>query len=40
MEGENVANNEESENNDNKTECISFDDVSGCSEGENLEQPE
>jgi hypothetical protein len=34
MEGENVANCEESENNDNKTECISIDDVSGCSEEE------
>lgn len=32
MEGENVANCEESENNDNKTECISIDDVSNCSE--------
>jgi hypothetical protein len=37
MEGETVAHCEESEN-DNKTECISIDDVSNCSEEEkNLE---
>jgi hypothetical protein len=33
MEGENVANCSGSEN-DNKTDCISFDDVSNCSEQE------
>lgn len=33
MEGENVANCSGSEN-DNKTDCISFDDVSNCSEEE------
>ena len=36
MEGENVANCEESENNDNKTECISIDDVSNSSDEEKI----
>ncbi len=32
MEGDNVANNLDYEEGDNKTVCLSIDDVSGCSE--------